>query len=137
MKIYYKTQHGVADRIKIDEIEDGTLSLIFEDVQCGAVILGSKILPLRDCEATLSVSELANGEYTPRLECELGVYYAEGFTKSGKGIYAHAADEALIRRLLKRCYTLKESLNACEARIAALENEYQGHRIFNFERKEK
>ena len=83
MKIYYKTQHGVAERVKIDEIEDGTLSLIFEGAGGGAVMLGGKILSLCDGEAELNVCELSDGEYAPRLESELGIYYAEGFMKSG------------------------------------------------------
>ena len=135
MKIRYITAHGMADLIEFDDSDRDTLSLVFEPHHVGAVIVGDKILPLKDGVAEISLSSLRDGEYSPRLESESGVYASEGFKKQGKSISVHRADENLIRRLVKRCYELEINMTKLVSRTEDLEKACYGHKIFDFERK--
>ena len=117
--------------------DDGSceLSLLFGSEHNGAIVIGDKFFRVTKGEAKLDLSLLANGEYAPRLESDKGIFYAEGFTKSGAGIVMNSSNEELIRRLVGRCYSLENALRSLESRLSAIEKEHQGHRIFNFERK--
>ena len=137
MKIRYITGHGVAERIDFDNSEQDSLTLIFEPYHSGALVLGGKVYTLNDGEVTIPVKALQDGEYTPRLESEMGVYCAEGFTKQGRSISMLKLDEALVRRLLLRCYNLEKAVCSLEERVTELELACHGHKIFDFERKEK
>lgn len=136
MKIRYITSHGRAERIDFEYSEKDHLILSFDQHCTGAVLLDGKIFPLKDGEARIRLSALKDGEYTPRLESERGIFTAEGFTKRGKGISVADADEPLIRRLVERCYTLDRELDAIRKRLGELESICRGHNIFDFERKE-
>ena len=83
-----------------------------------------------------AMDALSDGEYTPRLESEGGIYTAEGFGKSGKVITLHPISDSMIRGLLVRCYELEDSVLMLKKNVKALENACHGHKIFDFERKE-
>ena len=136
MKIRYVTSRGRAERIDLEYSENDSLVLSFGKRTVGAVLLGGKILPLTEGEARISLSALADGEHTPRLEAEDGIYVAESFTKRGRSISVHDADEPLIRRLVERCYTLDRELEGARARLEKLELTCYGHKLLDFERKE-
>ena len=136
MKIRYVTSHGRAERIDLEYVEKDSLVLSFGKDTVGAVLLGGKILPLTGGEARISLSALADGDHTPRLESEGGIYVAESFTKRGRSISVHDADESLIRRLVERCYTLEGELQEVRSRLDKLELACYGHKLLDFERKE-
>ena len=137
MKISYITQHGYAELINIEEGERNLITLKFIGIASGAVTLGALVYTLKGGEVTIKKSDLPSGEYHPRLECDTGIYIAEGFSKSGDCVAPLKTEESVIRRLLKRCNVLESSLDAIDKRVNALEIAYKGHNIFNFERKEK
>ena len=137
MKIRYKTLHGVAEWVESNDLDPDMLTLSFEPYHKGVLLLGEKMLTLNNGEVTIEKRAIANGNYTPRLESESGVYTVEGFTKQGKSITLHHADEMLIRRLLLRCHHLEEKVTGLEEKVSGLEKTCHGHQIFDFERKEK
>lgn len=137
MKIRYKTLHGVAEWLECNDLDPDMLTLSFEPYHKGVLLLGGKMLTLNNGEVTIEKKAIANGNYTPRLESESGVYTVEGFTKSGESITLHNADETLIRRLLSRCHRLEEKVTGLEEKVSGLEKTCHGHQIFDFERKEK
>lgn len=136
MKIRYVTSHGRAERIDLEYNDNDTLVLSFGKDTVGAVLLGGKIRPLTEGEARISLSALADGEHTPRLESEDGIYVAESFTKRGRSISVHDADEPLIRRLVERCHALERELEDVKTRLNKLELACYGHKLLDFERKE-
>ena len=137
MKIRYKTLHGVAEWVECSDLDPDMLTLSFEPYHKGVLLLGEKMLTLNNGEVTVEKRDIANGNYTPKLESENGVYTVEGFTKHGENITLHHADEMLIRRLILRCHRLEEKVAGLEEKVSGLENTCHGHQIFNFERKEK
>ena len=137
MKIRYKTRHGIAEWVDFEDSDSDTVTFAFEPYQNGVLLLGGKMLALKNGEATVSKTALADGSYIPRLETEHGVYTVEEFTKSGNSISLKKADEALIRQLLLRCYELENTVRLFEEKITGLENLCHGHQIFDFERKDK
>lgn len=137
MKIRYKTLHGVAEWVECNDLDPDMLTLSFEPYHKGVLLLGGKMLTLNNGEVTIEKRAIANGNYTPRLESESGVYTVEGFTKQGKSITLHHADEMLIRRLLLRCHRLEEKVTGLAEKVSGLEKTCHGHKIFDFERKEK
>lgn len=137
MKIRYKTLHGVAEWVEYSDYDPDTLTFSFEPYHSGALLLGGKIFTLNNGEVTIAKSAIPDGEYEPKLESDNGAYAVEGFTKSGESITPNHADEALIRRLVRRCHSLEETITSLEGKVSALEKAYHGHQIFDFERKEK
>ena len=137
MEIRYKTLHGVAEWVECSDQDSDTLTLSFEPYHKGVLLLGEKMFTLNHGEVTIEKGALANGNYTPRLESERGVYTVEGFTKHGESIALHSADETILRRLLMRCHRLEEVAASLEEKVSKLEKTCQGHQIFDFERKEK
>lgn len=136
MKIRYIASHGRAEMIELEYAERDALVLSFGKDTVGAVLLGGKILPLTEGEARIRLSELADGEHTPRLESEDGFYVAESFTKRGRSICVPDADDSLIRRLVERCYGLECEIKEARSRLDKLELACYGHKILDFERKE-
>lgn len=136
MKIRYRTRHGMAEWVYFEDCECDTLTLLFEPHHSGVLLLGGKILTVKDGEVSISKSALSDGKYTPRLESEDGVYTVEGFTKSGDTVSLDKADEKLVRALLLRCYNLEDAVSSLEEKVAALEKVCHGHKIFDFERKD-
>lgn len=137
MKIRYITSHGMAKWTKTDNSEQENLTLCFEPYHNGMVVLDGKMFKVKCGEVTIPMKNIPDGEYTPKLETESGVYSVEGFIKQGNSITAFKSDESLIRYLLLRCYNLERSLFAIGERVAKLEEVCHGHKIFDFERKEK
>lgn len=136
MRINYITSHGVAEIVSFDECDRETLTLCFEPSQSGAVILDGKIHALKRGVCSIPLVLISDGEYAPRIESDMGVFTAEGFRKSGKGVVTSSPDDMTVRRLLSRCYTVERELSNAQRRIAELEKTCQGHNIFNFERKQ-
>lgn len=136
MKIRYITSHGIAEWVEFNEGDRDTLIFSFTPQHAGALLIGGKILPLCEGEVEIPISSLRDGEYSPRLESDSGVYAVESFTKHGKSITLKD-DGSLARRLLKRCYGLETELADLRARTKKLEISCNGHQIFDFERKEK
>lgn len=136
MKIRYITSRSRAVRVEFEYTEGDALTLVFDPRHTGAVVLGGRILPLVGGEVRIPLSILADGDYTPRLETEQGIYLAEGFTKHGKSISVPDGDEDLVRHLASECYGLTNELDALKKRVGELERAYVGHKIFDFERKE-
>ena len=56
MKILYLASRGRAERIGVEETEKDVLTLSFSPHVVGAVLLGEKILPLKDGEASVPIS---------------------------------------------------------------------------------
>ena len=137
MKISYLTSRGVAERISFDTKERDTLTLAFEPHHEGAVLLGGRVFPLHNGEVSIPMTELTDGEYSPRLESEAGVFIAEGFNKAGRSVTPSDTEESVIRRLISRCYSLEDRLICLERRVSELEIACTGHKILDFERKEK
>ena len=135
MKIRYKTRHGIAEWVEFTPIDSEILKFIFDSCHNGALMLGSKIYDVIEGEAHISLSSLPDGNYIPKVETNLGIFVAEGFTKSGHTVTMHEADEEVVRSLISRCFTLEEKLESLEQRTYVLEKMCQGHHIFNFERK--
>ena len=136
MKICYKTSHDTAAIGKTDDTDSTYLTLSFEPRTDGALLLGGKIFTVKDGEAEIAMDALSDGEYTPRLESEGGIYTAEGFGKSGKVITLHPISDSMIRGLLVRCYELEDSVLMLKKNVKVLEDACHGHKIFDFERKE-
>ena len=136
MKIRYIISRSKAIRIEFEYVEKEALTLTFVPKLTGAVVLGGRILPLVNGEVRIPLSALADGDYTPRLETEQGIYHAEGFTKRGKSIAVHDANEELIRTIASEFYGLVNELDNAKKRIEGLERICVGHNIFDFERKE-
>lgn len=137
MKIRYITSHGVAERVEFDAYERDILTISVEPYHNGAVVLADKFFTLADGVAEIPMRSLPDGEYTPRIESEDGIFIAESFTKSGMSIAVKEADEKLIRRMLERCHALENELYSLKKRTEKLEDVCSGHNIFDFERKEK
>lgn len=136
MKIHYIISRSRAIRIEFEYVEKDALTLTFIPKLTGAVVLGGRILPLVNGEVRIPLSALADGDYTPRLETEQGIYHAEGFTKRGKSISVPDANEELIRTIASEFYLLANELDNVKKRVAELEETCVGHNIFDFERKE-
>ena len=136
MKIRYLTANGRAERVSVEYEDNDHLTLCFDTHSTGAVSLGGKIYPLSDGEARINLKLLTDGEYIPKLETEDGIYVAESFVKRGKSIGVQDADDALIRRLVERCYILEGDVKLMRTRLDKLERVCCGHNIFDFERKE-
>lgn len=136
MKILYLASRGRAERMGVKETENDVLTLSFSPRVVGAVLLGEKILPLKDGEASVPISALADGKHEPRLESENGIFVAEEFIKQGSHITVPDADEELVRRLVIKCHALDCELAEMKKRVASLEKLCCGHNLFDFERKE-
>ena len=136
MKILYLASRGRAERMGVKETENDVLTLSFSPRVVGAVLLGEKILPLKDGEASVPISALADGKHEPRLESESGFFIAEEFIKQGSYITVPDADEELMRRLVIKCHALDCELAEMKERVASLEKLCCGHNLFDFERKE-
>ena len=136
MKIRYKTRHGMAEWVHFEDCDRETLTFLFEPRHNGVLLLGGKMLTVKDGEVSISKNALYEGKYTPRLESEDGVYTVEGFTKSGETVSLDKADEKLVRVLLLRCYNLEDAVSSLEEKVTALEKICHGHKIFDFERKD-
>lgn len=137
MKIHYKTRHGAAEWVGFEDENSDTLTLVFDPYQSGVLLLGGKTLALKNGEISISKSALADGNYTPKLESDCGVYTVEGFTKIGDNVYPYKADENLVRNLLLRCYNLENEIALFKERVTSLEKICCGHKIFDFERNDK
>lgn len=135
MKIRYITSHGCAVRCEFEYAEKDALTLSFEPKPVGAVVLDGKIFALKDGEVRIPLSAISDGDHTPRLEAESGIYAIEGFTKRGKSISVHDLDEATVRRFVTRCCALANELCSVKERLTKLEEACSGHDIFDFERK--
>ncbi len=132
MKISYIIHHGVGEWERISQDSSDTLLLTFKPECSGAVDLGGAVFTVKNGDAEIPLNALPDGEYQPKLECEIGVYTAESFLKHGRSVSLPKTDEAVLRRLILRCYDLEKDRDALEERIARLETLCQGHNIFNF-----
>ena len=137
MEICYITQHGVAERIRLNSSVQEDLTISFEPKCDGTLTLRSRKFAVRDGMLRIPLNSIADGEYHPRLEADTGFFDVEGFAKYGTRIYALKTDEETVRRLIVRCHKLEKMSRELGERVVALEGICQGHNIFNFERKIK
>ena len=134
MKISYIISHGVGELYDFDPNDHGSLTLTFKPECDGALTLGSSFLRVTDGEVTIPTKALRDGEHTPRLECDEGVFLLPGFTKHGRGITPAPTDHSTTRRLVLELYRLAKKQSELEERIAALEKLCCGNTILNYER---
>ena len=136
MKIRYVISHGVARWVEFDRSDKDALTLSVTPKCRGTVSLGTMILPLEHGEVTIPLSALADGTYTPIVECTDGVYAADNFKKMAKGIVLPENASEATRDLIVLCQRLGSRAKLLEERVSALEELCRGHNIFNYERKE-
>ena len=137
MKISYITHHGVAEWLNFEDDGSDMLTISVNPKAEGAITVGSNILIMKNGEARITKSALPSGEYSPKIECDNGVFVAEGFTKLGRVILPMKTSEGRIRALIRRTHRLEELTEQLIGRITALEDLCRGHDIFDFERKEQ
>jgi hypothetical protein len=124
----------VAEWIDVDQKSTGEVTLVFEPRYNGTIKIASKIQEVKNGEVSFPISELRDGKYTPRLECDRGTINVSGFIKSGKSI-AMAEDHGIaVRALIRECFELTKAKENLEKRVTQLEKLCKGHDIFNFER---
>lgn len=137
MKITYITHHGVAERIKFDQALPDALELEFIPLDEGVITLGAQSLTLKGGRASITLHSLPDGEYEPRIDTVKGVFFAEGFGKSGKEITPRRNADEVTSRVLVRALELERRCDEMTKKLAELDAKCQGHNIFNFERKDK
>lgn len=136
MKITYITSHGTAEWVATSKTDDSILHIQFTPECNGAITLGGIAYEVKHGSVDIPLGALQNGEYRPKLEADTGVFIAEGFCKSGHDVSMLPTEQAVVRRLVSRCYTLEKMCDALDKKVSHLETLCQGHRIFDFERME-
>ena len=100
--------HGNKARIKINGAKDGVL------------YVGGAVFRVENGTATLDLSRLPDGDYTPLYVSEGGRTELEGIRRFGREILPLPTSEKLLRRLLVRVRTLEERLALAEGKIEEL-----------------
>ena len=137
MKISYKTRHGVGEWVSFTDDGSDVITISLDQKTDGAITLGSGIFSLKKGEANIKKASIPNGEYHPKVECESGVYFLEGFEKQQRDILPLKLSEENIRDLIRRAYLIEEECVRLKERVLHLEDISKGHNIFDFERKEQ
>ena len=137
MKIHYIISHGVGRWVEFDRKGGDVLTISVTPGCTGSVTLGPLILSVKNGEVSLPCAALADGNYTPILECEAGVFPLDNFFKSGRSVALPENAYEVARDLITVCHELKTRNKKLEQRVKELENICKGHNIFNYERKEE
>ena len=96
----------------------------------GELILGKLRLRLCRGEADISISELDDGRYAPKLILSGRIYYGTPFIKSGKALYRAEADMAQLEALEGAYLALCEELALLSAEVERLSKLIGAKEIF-------
>ena len=86
MIISYLIHHGGAEWTENIDDQTDVIKVCTEPKCSGAITVSGHIFQLKNGEAHIPKSAIKDGEHIPTIECDIGVYIAEGFKKTGKNI---------------------------------------------------
>ena len=135
MRISYIIHHGYAEMDRFKNDGDRSLNLSFTPEYSGTLLLGAKRFPVKNGEVIIPLTELDDGEYSPRLVTEQESFLCEELCKRGTDIYVPKVSEETLHRLIRRCRELETKTDDLAKKMEKLESLCFGHNIFNFERK--
>jgi len=130
-KIKYALYEDVGEWTSVCEGDRTTLTISLSPTKNGYISLGNAAYRVENGEVKIPLSELADDNYTPRLECDGGVYIFEGFRKCGNLISMLPATEKTIRSLLFRYRRIEEKIQNLDEELKVLKSKTDGHHIFN------
>lgn len=88
----------------------------------GALHIGDGVYRTEQGEATLDLSRMSDGEYSPYFVGDGRTLMLEGFKRFGRELQPLPTSERLLRRLLARTRSLEDRLELAERKIAEHED---------------
>lgn len=130
-KIKYSLCENIGEWTSLSEDDRTILTIILSPTKNGYLSLSNAVYRVENGEVKISLSAIADGSYTPRFECDGGVYILEEFQKCGNLISMLPTTEKTIRSLLFRCRKSEEKIQELEEELKVLKSKTEGHHIFN------
>lgn len=96
----------------------------------GRLLIGDRTIPVRQGEATLSLSPLSDGCYTPCLTTAEGVQLLPPLRKEGRMLLT-AESEEYTEALLRETAAQRQALQRLSERVTALEQAVNGTSLFH------
>ena len=127
--IFYKMVSNFGEVRRITGCGADKVRIHTEGAENGIVTVGNVSAPIKDGVARLSLHTLADGEYTPTICNDGGIFVLEALSKCGSRISA-SGDSELIRRIALRAEAIEERLDSLEKRCEKYEGAIYGKPIF-------
>ena len=118
---------GVNTLFKRDSTE---LTVKLLGIREGALKIGDISAEVKVGSATLSLSSLPDGVYTPILYTDSGEIRLEAIRKLGEKLSRYPTDRNLTVNLLERIERLEDSVATLECLVAELDKRVRGNGIF-------
>lgn len=127
--IFYKMIENFGEMRKITGSGSERVRIHIEGADGGILTIGNVSAPIKDGVARLSLHILADGEYTPTLCKDGGIFALETISKCGSRISAADGGD-LIRRIALRAEAIEDRLNDLERRCTEYEGAIYGKPLF-------
>ncbi len=130
MRIGYIILSDYAERVHACDDSTAALTLSFTPASDGYITVAGKQYRLKHGEAKIPYSDIPSGTHSPVIDTNGSGCIAEPFIKSSSAVEIPNTEDDIIRRLLKRCRMLEESVSTLKSKTERLEKISEGHRIF-------